>query len=746
LIVKRIARTLLCTCSLLSLAVSAQGADPRLWRFPLYELVKQNTEESIDEGADNVYVWACKPGMQGETSANASTLHTIAPAGGYELVLRVKPLDFHRLDPVLRLIVREDGVATLADITLAPTDFEPSGRFFDWRLPLAKSLDDSSLSWTLSYLGHASISVDEMGLVPVHRQGDAWPEVEIMRLGPAGLVNNSGIAIPAEAVVTNHTLERQSVALSVRAEVGIDESLWHVRRALDLEPLDTTRVELPSDYQGRQWGVGLHAELSRDGQLLDRRSELFAIADNFNQVSQFGAASLDNDVEHAPGLAVGYRTAGIGALEVDFWAPCDFSRLAPAEDEWISGQGLRRVRKVDLQQGIAAVRGQGLRVLTYGDMWLCGPAGFEWARRHPQQTIWDHSWYGGEYDVDQLDALRAGNLKQSRQIGGWTALTPRLTDPAVQRLEAEQIVASVQMFGWDGIRYDNNGLVAIGGKDLLGRDRPPDPPDDTDQASADMIRRLRRQVATRYPRFVFGDNTGGRFAIKSSDAKWRAEAADGGLIMEEGVGQLSAEGDWSEMARRAVLTARTAKACGGYQVDIVTTLIPKLNWSARPYCYALELAAGAHVAYAAPEHAMRPFCLFALRYGELLYDLGARPLEGDENPFQTFAAVWWKDYATRRDLPGGRRQYILGLVQPPPVKRVSDAFPLVKPLSNLPVRFRSPAGERITRAWALEPEPQPRSQRLQFEAATTAQLIVPRLHYWTVLVVETLPQHADRSP
>ncbi|HEY5315944.1 MAG TPA: hypothetical protein VIK18_25665, partial [Pirellulales bacterium] len=91
-------------------------------------------------------------------------------------------------------------------------------------------------------------------------------------------------------------------------------------------------------------------------------------------------------------------------------------------------------------------------------------------------------------------------------------------------------------------------------------------------------------------------------------------------------------------------------------------------------------------------------------------------------------------------------QYVLGLVQPPPVKRVSDAFPLVKPLSAVAVRFRSPPGERLTRAWALEPEPELRAGRLQFEGTETPQLVVPRLHYWTVLVVETTIGNATRSP
>lgn len=49
---------------------------------------------------------------------------------------------------------------------------------------------------------------------------------------------------------------------------------------------------------------------------------------------------------------------------------------------------------------------------------------------------------------------------------------------------------------------------------------------------------------------------------------------------------------------------------------------------------------------------MRPYCLFAMRYGELLYDLNAQPLAGNDDPFQAADLLWWKDYATRHDLPG----------------------------------------------------------------------------------------------
>ena len=127
----------------------------------------------------------------------------------------------------------------------------------------------------------------------------------------------------------------------------------------------------------------------------------------------------------------------------------------------------------------------------------------------------------------------------------------------------------------------------------------------------------------------------------------------------------------------------------------------------------------------------------SLRWGELLYDLSARALQGADNPFQTDAAVWWQDYVTCRDLPDQRRQYIVSLVQPPAAKHVNECFPPLETLANLVLNFQPPPGQRATGAWALEPEPQPCAVRVPLAGEGPIRLVVPRLKYWTVVVVET---------
>ena len=145
---------------------------------------------------------------------------------------------------------------------------------------------------------------------------------------------------------------------------------------------------------------------------------------------------------------------------------------------------------------------------------------------------------------------------------------------------------------------------------------------------AELIQWLRSQWRQKYPRLVYGDNVGSRYGTNLPDDKWKAEAAAGGMIMDEGIGQTATTEHWQGIRHQAVLAARTARACGGYQLNIITPLLSHVGWSARPYVYVLTMAAGAHVAYAAPEHGLGQYCRFAMRDGELLYDVACAAIGG----------------------------------------------------------------------------------------------------------------------
>lgn len=715
------------------------------WVCPMLGQVPKDVMVPGGDGALHPQVWGCTPGMQGTTSTFNYARNPNPAPGAYMLVLRLKLADNTQKKPVLYVRLAEEPGPELGAYTLYATDFAVAGAYCEFRIPLLKSSPNSIVSWLLRYEGNVALWIDQVTVEPADARPNGAPPVEISRFRTSKLIYWSD-EVPAIEVSVHNTLkETQTVILEVTGEAGLGQEVLRAVQEMTLEPGADAGAEVPWPLRGRQYGFTLRARVLRGGMEIDRREVIFAIADNFNQVSQYGALYPDVDGPNFPNMLEGYRAAYIGAFEVNFWAACDFSGMAPAAEKWVAGQGVRPIERAVLQSALKAARGQGIRALTYGDLWLCGATGMEWARAHPEDTVWGRAWYGGEYDVDHLDAVRAGDAKAARAANpGWSALTPSLADPAIRRFAAEEILRSIAMFGWDGIRYDNYGLSLQSGKNLLGQEFLSKLPKEPGDPSANLIRAVRAGVNAKYPRFVYGDNCMSRDLGNPPDAKWKAEAEKGGMIMDEGIGQQSGEATWQGIATHALLGAQTARDCGGYQLNIITNTIPKLCWAARPYPYILTMAAGAHVAYASPAHGMRRYCAFAMRYGEFLYDLRARPLKGEVNPFDVAAPVWWQSYVTVRAQPFGRLQYIMSLVNPPGSERTADVIAPPKVLEKLPVTFRVPQGERITAAWAMTPEPEPHADKLDVPAGATVILTVPRLEYWTMLVVETAPEEVKK--
>jgi hypothetical protein len=723
---------------LLLLLCGLAFAETQRWLRPMQEQVPKTAQGDGGDGALHPFVWACTPGMKDTFTFNYARFPS-PPPGAYDFIIRLKLADNTKKTPVLSVGLNEEPGAQLGSYTLYASDFPVAGAYHEFRIPLLKTGTASIVAWQLRYLGNVPLLIDQVTVVPADARADA-PAVAFTRFRTGKLLYWSDERPTIEVSVRNTSPKEQTVTLEVTGEAGLGQEVLRAEQTLTLAPDAETETQVVWPLR-RPFGFTARGRLLRDGQVLDSAQQIFAVADNFNMVSQYGSLYPNNNTpEEFRNVLEGYRAAYIGAFEVDFWAACDFSGMAPQQDKWLGGQGIATIDRGVLQQAVKSAKAAGIRALTYGDMWLCGPAGFEWARTHPEQTIWGPCWYGGGYNVDLLDAQRALDEKKAREIGGWSALTPNVADPDVQRFAAEEILRSISDYGWDGIRYDNYGLYINGGKNLLGQEFTAKLAKPVDEANADLIRRLRATLTAKYPRFVYGDNAMSRYGTKPPDAKWTAEAEKGGMIMDEEIGQRSAELGWTDIATHAVLATRTARASGGYQLDIITNTMPRLCWAARPYPYILTIAAGAHVAYASPAHGMTRYCAFAMRYGELLYDLAARPLEGEVIPFRVEAPVWWRDYVTVRPLPEGKLQYLVSLINPPGAPQVTDVITPPKVLERLPVTFRVPPGERVTGAWAVSPEPSPHAEKLDAPAGETVTLTVPRLEYWTMLVVETAPE------
>jgi hypothetical protein len=102
--------------------------------------------------------------------------------------------------------------------------------------------------------------------------------------------------------------------------------------------------------------------------------------------------------------------------------------------------------------------------------------------------------------------------------------------------------------------------------------------------------------------------------------------------------------------------------------------------------------------------------------------------------------LWlWKDFVHQRDLGGGRRQLILHLINAPAAARLmtDDDNRLPPPRENVAVSVKLPGTPTVRGVWLMTPEYQLSQARTKYELADgTLRLTVPRLRFWTMVVVD----------
>jgi hypothetical protein len=134
---------------------------------------------------------------------------------------------------------------------------------------------------------------------------------------------------------------------------------------------------------------------------------------------------------------------------------------------------------------------------------------------------------------------------------------------------------------------------------------------------------------------------------------------------------------------------------------------------------------------------------FATRFAGQLWDLNVSPLRAPEKWVDYGPAVtnlWlWKDFVHQRDLGGGRRQLILHLINAPAAARLmtDDDNRLPPPRENVAVSVKLPGTPTVRGVWLMTPEYQLSQARTKYELADgTLRLTVPRLRFWTMVVVD----------
>ncbi len=547
-----------------------------------------------------------------------------------------------------------------------------------------------------------------------------------------------------------HYRPRETVKATVRVGPGngparlVAEEVTEIDAAREVHAADLTlgdkeqTIEFTYPLDDREFGHELRASLVMDGKPAHSASALFGVSANVYRVGitvPGGGQDMRNfSVEQAAAVARAAKASYGNYFERFAWAPCDYSNLAPETEIFFSGQTQYPGSISGFKNLISEAHKVGVKAITYGKSCGAGIEGWKTFQRHPEYFQHHPEGVGAEaMSVFYLERMLANdyNLHAPPSEGGWqhwASLWVNWSRPESVEFGAEAIVRSVEMFGWDGVRWDGH---------FVGKHKP-------------FIEILDRKC----PGFVHGYNIafanpgGDVFLPPAGDGyeDFHEVAANHGMLMDESVR------DWSHsnfspgfvrpFYEAICREADYEKRIGGLPLFITFDMASAQD---RTWNCLYGLAAGQRYTYltSPADFPYGSLAKFLTRYSAFVWDDTARLAKPEEAVRVSVTGdrkdtPWWDQSVWLRQLGGGRQQLLVNLLNPPGYTQFSSR--VQKPATawkDVAVAVRLPAGATFVRAAHVSPDLAEGHALLDGQAADgEVVVVVPRLHLWSVVVFE----------
>jgi hypothetical protein len=556
--------------------------------------------------------------------------------------------------------------------------------------------------------------------------------------------------ITGRVLVTNRSDQALRVDVTAHLEWEIDAAGPEETETLELAPRAGGVAEFRLGKPAARYGHAFVAEVATNGAPFGAGQDFFNVCDDYWNVALIAAMSLiwqqfDSfkprpDFAWADSTVATWRRDYFNGFEKFFWAPDDFLELTPDRDIWWSGQARYLETKVGLQTLIERAHEQGLKAITYAKLTGCGPTGVEMARRHPE-WVWQS---GGTLSVDRnARQIAIWDITSTNHWSGWVAVNYNMNDPKVVDIGIQELIASADLFGWDGARWDGNFDVAKEVYDLEGKRVETLTSEQVDARNTENMRRTKERIRRKLPRYVFGYNwTQGNWAQSlATNPKESTELCrGGGLIMNEYINQ--AEGvqhplhRWDVFGPSVAADVEAIKKLGGYYGPILGSP----DTADGRYQNVFAYAAGAHPYY------HHHWGAFMTRFGAYCWDTALERVPPEKAPevVQGPDAAWWKHWVFWRPVDAVHRQLIVHLINPPAKPTVGEGKKkedLPAPLENLSVRVpvATLGGWKVDRATRLSPEPWLCETLETVIGPEAVEVRVPDLAIWNIVVLDLEP-------
>ena len=736
-------------------------------------------------------------------------------SGRYRLKVRMKVQGFHDLGKSWRIEVKSEnkvvgyGAAHGYYFKNTPgyRDFDVAFDLPDPRMPLMVEM----------FWAYSTFYADPVRGTGVIASPDARVRLDSFELTRLGDLPSLRITKVWPDKIHYYRNDDGSVAVRVKNTTGeLVAGQVRVELLHDLNDpvlLGLERVSLPAGQarefvlpvrRGRdeagEFGYEVRAAALVDGRATHAASEYFCVSDNPWLVSTWSAAvsttdedppdwqdygwagpscwryhlhyRIDQTQEILDKAALDARKAYCTAWEFYSWSPGGCMDMAPKRDRWLCGDtGKILYSKRLIKMAVGALHKQGIPALTYNIPEAQDLAGPDLIQKHPEwfatsPDLGDFTRLG--YDTAALEMQRDFYARLDRgeidtQKRYWTEMSggiffmPNFARQDVVRYVIDQMVASVEMFGWDGVRWDC-GQLHTG--NLWGAYRPfldfyGNPlnrsPDEMVAQTVANIRQFKDRLAEVKPNFCHGYNFGSVEWLYVYPRLTREMCRDGGWMLGEDsntAGRL--DNPLRKWENYYDITSRTGEhltARGGVFNPFVATRFGAPDAADRLYETILRVAGHGHpnLYYRNTAFVAGDTTQFVVRFGRYVFDTAMRRVNDPGRFIKVSSRLWWQK-SVQRKKTAQEDTWVVHLINPPAAEAIGEnplsRLPL--PLKDIAVSIRVPEGRKNARAWALACESwttgqEPRTTAVPLEVKRVSGNLtvrVPEVLFWKILVFE----------
>ena len=492
------------------------------------------------------------------------------------------------------------------------------------------------------------------------------------------------------------------------------------------------KLDVSFDYplgEGPEFGHEVRCTLLAGDREIHDNAAYFGCSENVYRIAITGGDVVGQDKSKADPKAL---RAGMERNKASYanhfeqfsWAPCTFSDMTPDTEDWYSGQTQYRGTKTGYKMMIDEAHRVGIKVLSYGHAGGGGIAGLENYLRHPEifatgnesfglyNTFLAERAYHGEYAFPDVTGTQR-----------WLFWLPVWSGSGIEAAEwsAQEINGSIDMFGWDGVRWDQ---------------------------PVDHESLIRERVLAAHPRCVWGYNVcfarpGGKTFLppKKDTTYFHSLAANHGMMMDESVRGYA--GDIRPYYEALASEADYIKRIGG--LPLIITFDQATQQDGILDCRT-ALAAGERYTYntSCGDYAFGAGTKFLTRFSAFVWDdtarvadagrlVGVKVGRGPEG-----VAPWYDRTVWLRKLPNGRQQLLVNLLNPPGYTKFKVRIqPPPATLHDVGVSVPTPAGAKLVRAVHISPDLVEGMVPLETAAAGDRMAVtLPQLRSWSIAAFE----------